>query len=240
MKHLILFVIVAISFGCYYPKIIIHGNPGKATKSLFDTCNSKECLNEVIKRDPNNVEAHWWLGTKLQAEQNYLQAINEFDIAIKLDSTYNLGYPYRDRANCKNNLGNDSGAVLDMNAAIRHNPTERYFYVDRGTYLYNLKKYDLALADFNKALEIWDNYFEARVWKAKTLVELKNYKDAIAEYKILNFSDEFINNPNNTYDIYDRGLAKFYTNDKDGACSDWTIIANRSEEAKVLLTTNCK
>lgn len=206
---------------------------------MFDTCKTKECLEEVIKKEPRNADAHWLLGQKLQSEENYMQAMQQFDIVLKLDKSYNAGYAYRDRANCKNNLRDDSGAVEDMDKAIFYNPTERYFRCSRGVYLSNLQKYDLALNDFNKALEIWSKYYEARVWKARTLVMLKRYEEALEEYKTLNFSDEFINDPGNAFHIYCQGLAKFNLNDKDGACSDWNRIKDYSEAEK-MIETNCK
>ena len=237
-RKIILLLIVFMG-ACSYPHKMYYARSGNP-KTLLDTCNSKECLTQLIKINPDNVEAHWWLGTKYQAEHNYTEAITEFNKAIELDSSYNLGFPYRDRANCKNNLSDDLGAVMDMDVAIRNNPEERYFYYDRGTYLYNLNKYDMALNDFNKALEIWSKFDEARVWKAKLLVQLKNYKEAIIEYETLNISNDFITNPNNAYDIYYRGLAYFNVNSLDKACTDWKASAPNCEEAKIKLEKYCK
>jgi len=195
---------------------------------------------EVIKNHPENVDAHWWLGTKLQAEHDYRKALEEFSACISLDSSYNLGYPYRDRANCKNNLRNDTGAVADMSSAIRLNPTERYFYLDRGAYLSNLNKKEAALEDFNKALEIWDQFAEARIEKAKVLVQMKYYKEAMTEYDKLYFSNGFAHDPNNAWDFYYRGVARYNLNDKEKACSDWAIAAVNCEDAKNEMKTKCK
>jgi tetratricopeptide (TPR) repeat protein len=205
------------------------------TVTVFDTCKTKNCLEKILKDNPKDVNAHWQLGIIYQTERNYEMAIEEFTVAIKLDPSYNLGFPYRDRANCKNNLRNDSGAVNDMTNAIMLNPTERYFYVDRGDYLNNLEKYDLALNDYNKALEIFDKHTPARFGRAKTLVILKQYKKALEDYSVLIDTSEY-----STYDFFYRGVAKFKMNDKVGACEDWQTISNICDEAKDSLSKYCK
>ncbi len=200
----------------------------------FDTCKSKECLERAIKADPKNVNAYWTLGSVYQAERNYEKALEILSIAIHLDSSYNLGFPYRDRANCKNNLLNDTGAVNDMNEAIKLNSNERYFYVDRGDYLFNLDKFDLALNDYSKAIAIFDKHTSARLGRAKTYVELKEYKKAWDDYKTLTDTSEY-----SAYDIYYRGIAKFQMNDQVNACKDWAEVANMCQEAKDSLDKHC-
>jgi tetratricopeptide (TPR) repeat protein len=200
----------------------------------FDTCKSKDCLERAIKSNPKNVGAYWTLGTVYQAEGNYEKALEILTIAINLDSAYNLGFPYRDRANCKNNLRNDTGAVNDMNEAIKLNPDERYFYVDRGDFLFNLDKFDLALNDYTKALSIFDKHTPARLGRAKTYIELKRYKEAFDDYTLLTDTSEY-----SAYDFYYRGIAKFQMNDKQNACKDWATVANVCKEAKDSINKHC-
>ena len=202
--------------------------------SEFDTCKSKDCLERAIKANQKNVGAYWTLGTVYQDERNYEQALDFLTIAIQLDPSYNLGYPFRDRANCKNNLHNDTGAINDMNAAIKLNPDERYFYVDRGDYLFNLEKFDLALSDYSKALAIFDKHTPARLGRAKTYIELKEFKKAMNDYNILTDTSEY-----STYDFYYRGIAKFQINDKINACKDWATVSNVCREAKDSLDKHC-
>ena len=200
----------------------------------FDTCRSKECLERAIKANPKNVGAYWSLGTVYQAERNYEKALEILTIAIYLDSAYNLGFPYRDRANCKNNLGNDTGAVNDMNEAIKLNQDERYFYSDRADYLYNLDKFELALNDYSKALSIFDKHTPARLGRAKTFVILKEFKKAWDDYNLLTDMSEY-----SAYDYYYRGIAKFQMKDEINACKDWAEVANVIPEAKDSLDKHC-
>jgi len=200
-----------------------------------DTCKTKDCLAKTLRIDPKNVKAHWILGTLYQREENYQNAIEELTVAVQLAPSYNLGYPYRDRANCKNNLGNDTGAVNDMNEAIKFNPTERYFYIERASYLHNLDKLELALKDYDRALEIWSEFRSARIERAKVLVELKQYKKALKDYNILKDGKDF-----SDYDFYYRGIAKYNMNETGGACKDWQSVANTCKEAKNSLEKYCK
>jgi tetratricopeptide (TPR) repeat protein len=242
MRILLIFLFTLSLSGCFFkrPLYPAHKEYSVPEKTLSDTCNTKECLIKLVSTHPQNAEAHWYLGQIYQQEQDYRQAMHEFDQCIRIDSTFNLGYPYRDRANCWNNLRNDTLAVKDMMEAIKLNPEERYFYVDRGVYLSNIEKNEAALADFSKAVEIFDKFDRARTWKARTLVKLERYEEAMTEYRILDFKEEFVLDPNNSDDIYYRGLAKFKTNDKAGACSDWTKVKANSSAAAKMLEEHCK
>lgn len=218
MRYFLIIILAYFSLAsCRYKKVV-HHHP--VTINEFDTCQSKECLLRAIDSNPGNVAAYWTLGKVYQTERNYKEALAFFTKAIHLDSAYNLGFPYRDRANCKNNLHNDTGAVNDMNEAIKLNPEERYFYVDRGDYLYNLDRFDPALRDYSKALSLFDKHTAARLGRAKTYVVLSRYKEAFDDYALLTDTSEY-----SAYDFYYRGIARFYMNDKENACKDWAMVS---------------
>lgn len=145
-------------------------------RTVYDTCRQKECLIKVIKIHPDNIDARWLLGQAYEAEHDYVAAIKEFDIVIKMDSSFNLGYALRDRASCKNNIRRDSSAITDITAAINFNPTERYFYFDRGIYFNNLQQYELALNDFNKAIELFPQFEQALEWKSMMIKIINDKK----------------------------------------------------------------
>ncbi|HYV93721.1 MAG TPA: tetratricopeptide repeat protein [Chitinophagales bacterium] len=231
MRHSLVLLTLIFLCSCKDRKVLMH-HP--ITINEFETCKSKDCLERSIKSDPKNVNAYWRLGTIYQSEKNYAKALNYLTIAIQLDPSYNLGFPYRDRANCKNNLRNDTGAVNDMNEAIKLNPDERYFYVDRGDYLYNLEKFDLALNDYSKALSIFDKHTPARFGRAKTYVQLKEYRKALQDYDTLTDTSEY-----SAYDFYYRGIARFNMNDKINGCKDWKIVSKLCPEAKDSLDKYC-
>lgn len=186
MKKIISFtlilVVLAAYYGCWPFKIARALNHrqahagGEYQKTVYDTCRQKDCLLKVVNTHPENTDAHWLLGQAYEAEHDYLSAIREFDVVIKKDSSFNLGYALRDRAGCKNNLRRDSSAIVDMTAAISFNPTERYFYLDRGIYYNNLQHYKLALGDFNKAIELFPQFTEALEWRSKMLAILNGKK----------------------------------------------------------------
>jgi tetratricopeptide (TPR) repeat protein len=149
---------------------------GARQKTVYDTCRQKDCLIEVLKAHPDNLDARWLLGQVYEAQQDYVKAIQEFDVVIKQDSSFNLGYALRDRASCKNNMRRDSSAIVDMTAAINFNPTERYFYLQRGIYFNNLQQYELALNDFNKAIDLFAQFDEALEWRSKMITILHDKK----------------------------------------------------------------
>jgi tetratricopeptide (TPR) repeat protein len=204
------------------------------TSEIVDTCNSKPCLEEELKADSNNVEVLWSLGKLFQSEYNYQKATELFSKAIQIDSFYNYGYLYRDRANCKNNLHNDTGAIKDMDRAIRLDSGNADFYIDRALYLYNVQKLNLALNDYSKALNLYNNSLDARLGRAKIYVQLNKFDQALSDYTKISESKDY-----SAYDYYYRGIARFKTNQTDSACSDWQKAAVTCTEAKDSLNKIC-
>lgn len=232
MRVFLAIIFVSLLISCK-PRKIVRYTPVQVNE--FDTCVSKDCLERAIALNPKSEKLFWRLGNVYQSERKYQQALECYSHTITANSSYNVGYPYRDRANCKNNLGNDTGALNDINRAIELNPEERYFYTDRGDYLCNLERYELALLDYSKALSIFDSHRLARLGRAKTFVKLRMYQEALNDYKVLSDTSNF-----SVYDYYFRGLARFHSRDIEGACEDWSNVAEVCTEAKDSIQKHCR
>ena len=214
MKLTLLFTLIVILFTSCLNKPRITP-PDENTQSLLDTCDTKPCLENIIKIYPSNELAHWRLGQKYQQEKEYKKALEEFTTVIELNSNFNLGYPYRDRANCRHNLGDNYGAIEDMHKAIKLNPNERYFFDSRAHYYNGIKEYELAITDYSQALEIFDRFKYARLGRARTYIRLKQYQESLNDFNKISDVSDF-----SYYDYYLRGLAKINCLDTLGACSD--------------------
>lgn len=217
----LLTILMATSCG---PRKRVQYHPPARTE--FDTCTSIECLTRLVEKTPQSAEAHDRLGMAYYSVGDKKKALNLLSNAIALDSTYKGGFTFMFRAICKNNLGNDTGAVSDMNNAIRINPEERYFYMERADFLYNLDSLDPALRDYTKALSLFDREARARLGRAKVLVCKWEYAAALGEYGRVSEGEM-----TSTEDIYFRGRARFHMKDAAGACADWTSVAGLSENA---------
>ena len=199
--------------------------------------------------------------------ENYTSAVNAYSKAInitKIQPEY-----YIRRAAALKMLGKYEDALDDLNKAIKIEPENFTLYLER-SWLYNeLEKYPLSIQDITfymelfpeedgaiyqcgqvyfsqgsylKALEMFNKclsldrskaeYFAAR---GDTYLETKTYRYALQDYGMS--LDLKANNP----DVYlNKGLARFYLNDKEGACKDWQkAVRYGSDRARELLNTHC-
>jgi tetratricopeptide (TPR) repeat protein len=199
--------------------------------------------------------------------ENFSSAVTAYSKAI--DITKTQPEYYIQRAAALKKLGKYDQAVEDLNKAIKMEPENFSLYIDR-SWLYNeLKVYKPAMEDISfylelfpgddhaiyqcgqiyfdqgsylKALEMFNKcllldqskaeYFAAR---GNTYLKTKTYKYAIRDYGMS--LDLEADNP----DVYlNKGLARFYLNDKEGACTDWQKAARYgSVQARELLNTHC-
>ena len=89
-------------------------------------------------------------------------AIVDFDKTLSLNYSQ-LGHEFAlvNRAQCKGKLGDNMGAIKDLNTLIEKNPYNSTALYNRGVNKIDLKDYRGALSDFNKAIDINGNYADA-------------------------------------------------------------------------------
>lgn len=100
------------------------------------------------------------------------------------------------------------------------------------------QKFQEAIKDFNKAIELNPNYERAYFYRGDAKANLQDYHGAIEDYnKAIKFTPRRIPV---VYHYY-RGISYFKLNEKDKACSDWVIAGEFGEqEAFKLITKYCK
>ena len=91
-------------------------------------------------------------GTEYLEQEQYNQAIVDFDEAIRLDPQYAKVYSNRGLAYI--NLGQYERAILDYDEAIRLDPQYGNAYYNRGIAYENLGQQEQADLDFAKAKEL--------------------------------------------------------------------------------------
>ncbi|MFM6787580.1 MAG: tetratricopeptide repeat protein, partial [Microcystis panniformis] len=84
--------------------------------------------------------------------------------------------------------------------AINLAPRAAWYY-NRGLLYSDLQKYDLALSDYSKAIEINPNYAEAYLNRGNLYYNQQKYELALSDY-----SKAIEINPNYAYAYYNRGI----------------------------------
>ena len=137
-------------------------------------------FDAAIRLNPNNSIPYGQRGVAYESEGNYERAIEDFDEGIKLKP--NQSELYGERGLAYSDKGNVQLALQDYATAIRMKPDAEANYVNRaGTYIYQLKDYDRALADLDIALKLAPNDAYSYSLRGEAWYMKKDYKRAIAD-----------------------------------------------------------
>ena len=148
--------------------------------------------------------------------ENYKGAIEDFDIAIELDSSQ--AGTYDNRASAKEFLGDLLGALNDYNKAIQIAPTNSEFYTHRGLLYRKMKDFDNAMKDFDKAIEIDTTFFRAYEGRADLWYATDSFVKAIAQYsKAISVNENYDATP-----YLWRGLSQCKIGDHKKAIADFS------------------
>ena len=147
-------------------------------------------LTQAIRLDPDNEERTYYSRADLfNRKGDYARAIADMSEFIRL-SLAHLSEPrfsepgrealrkgmtgmvvsgYSLRAVYRLNMGDKENVLADCNEAIRQWPDNAEAYSGRGRIYYWQKQYDLAIQDFDKALQLDPSEWMARSTKALAL-----------------------------------------------------------------------
>ena len=113
-------------------------------------------------------------------------------------------------------LGNTTKAMEDLSASIRYDPGDAQPYSNRGIVYCMNGKFDSAIADFNTAIHIKNNYYEAIINRAIAYAQSKKPLLALDDFS------KCIELDPNKYDTYlNRGSCYIQINQPDKALSDF-------------------
>ena len=163
-------------------------------REQFDTLTSTS--------KPTNATEHIERGRQLLWSKRTQEAIGEFTVAIKLNSSDASAYINRGYA--WNELKEYGKAIDDCSKAIELDPSRAAAYNNRGAAWDDLKEYRKAIDDYSKAIELdpsFANPYNNRgyAWKG-----LKEYDKAITDYtKAIELNSSYIAAYRNRAAAYD-------------------------------------
>ncbi len=130
---------------------------------------------------PFDVELNYILALRY-AEAKNSRVLSLCDSLIKADTEGRHAEPYYYKGIYYSNLNDKAKALSAFDEAIKH---DYYFldgYIEKGSLLYDMKKYEEALAVFNLALTISPSFPDAYYWIAKCQEALGKKEEAKVNY----------------------------------------------------------
>jgi tetratricopeptide (TPR) repeat protein len=127
--------------------------------------------------------------------------------------------------------GNYTGAIKDLDEAIKANNQSAGAYQKRALAKRKIGNLQGAVADYTSAIRLNSNLADAYLGRAQTKIKVGEYESAIADYNtVLQYKP---NHPKLTEVIYNRGLAKLKLKNYAEALTDFqTVLKNKPEHIK--------
>lgn len=156
--------------------------PSNTVKTLIASTVSTVPIRVWQNRDRIQTSTYYELGkTELEKEQ-YQEAINYFDISIKLNPKDVNAY-YR-RGIAKFELDMYQEAIADYDQAIQLNPEIIYIRLERALAKYDYQDYKGAIDDFDKVIELYPKLADAYYIRAKAKDAMGQKEDAKADFEM--------------------------------------------------------
>jgi tetratricopeptide (TPR) repeat protein len=109
----------------------------------------------------------YWAGVRQTQATNYAAAVSNYTQAIQMftqehdESNRTNARAYSNRGFVRDKLGDHSGALIDVDEAIRLDPTSSPIYYNRGSMRFSQNDCAGALADFNQAVNLDPKFIPA-------------------------------------------------------------------------------
>ncbi|MDH5631580.1 MAG: winged helix-turn-helix domain-containing tetratricopeptide repeat protein [Gammaproteobacteria bacterium] len=138
---------------------------------------ANEYANKAVALDSTISQVYWALGVTQVYSRDYAEALKTAHKALELNPNYADSYGLL--ATVLNYSGKPEQALDAMAHAMRLNPRYPSIYqLMRGEMFFNAHRYDKAIDDFRRALEINPEAQEGRLWLAAALAYANETDDA--------------------------------------------------------------
>jgi tetratricopeptide (TPR) repeat protein len=167
-----------------YARINRITDPAQYIRSQFDSAMIE--YTNAITLDSSNVDALSDRGVLRYIHNDYAGAIKDYSLAIKINPSW--ADAYCKRGSVYKAMGKNHEAIDDYTSAIKldsssygFNGTLRFAnaYFGRANLYYKLRKYDLAIRDFDSTIILSPNHSLAMLNRAIALYDSKRYKEAL-------------------------------------------------------------
>ena len=147
-----------------------------------DLSKAEKIYNQILNKDPKNFDALQLKATLLYQNKKYEEALNFYNVAIKIND--NFAPLHKNHGNTLKKLNRLDDALISYKKAIQLQPTVAELYNNIGKIFKELKRFDDALFYYNKAIELKSGYTEAFFNRGAVLKELKYFNEALKNYNV--------------------------------------------------------
>ncbi|MCB2194783.1 MAG: tetratricopeptide repeat protein [Bacteroidetes bacterium] len=223
MKHLLLILsfIVTLNFTGHAQADV--GSITGIAEDLVKLKRFEEALekyNEALDYLPSYAPAIDGKANLLIMLEDYKAAGKLIDDAIKKNSDYPHFYLTRGKILIHKDKYEDAiddlNRALDLSKGSNDKLLENKIYVNRGAAYQKLLKYDAALSDYSKAIQLNDNNPNVFLYRGYLFYKTNEYEEALRDFNIVIEID-----PENPFAYYNRGMIHLKQVKDAEACDDF-------------------
>ncbi len=155
-------------------------NRALALQEMKNNAGARNAFDDLISKHPNFEKAY--VGrAKLSLEENdTASALKDVNRALEIDKYTINAYLIRTEI-AANNEHNYQKALDDLNEAIKLNPHNAGFYINRAYLKYNMDDYYGAMSDYDYALQLDPYNYVGYYNRALLRAEVHDYNKAVAD-----------------------------------------------------------
>ena len=131
---------------------------GRNVLSMEDYMLAIQYFNQAVKAKPYLADPYFFRAIAKLSLDDYQGAENDCSLAIERNKFKTEAYKVRGFA--RQNMGQDSLAIIDYNIGLAHNPTDKYFLFYKAVAQTDLKKFESADSTFTTLLRQYPNFEE--------------------------------------------------------------------------------
>ncbi len=174
---------------------------------------AKEYIDKSLKLNPSYVDAYILKGDLFSSLTYFDKALLQYRRASILNP--NDAQLYYNMGNCFIRLGSEKNAIIEWTKAIKEDDQYILAYAGRASLFQKDKKYKQAIKDYNRIFSINKYFYPAYKSRGVAYLELGEYQKAINDF------NSFLEyEPNDSYVIFKRGMAKLSDNEIYNGCVD--------------------
>jgi TolB-like protein/Tfp pilus assembly protein PilF len=154
--------------------------PANPLPRLEANPKAKAAAHRALELDDTLAEAHTCLAYTSMLDYDWPVAEKEFRLALKLNPNYATAHQWY--AEYLAAIGRPDNAIAEVKQAERLDPLSSVIVWNVGRILYYARKYDAAVEQFGKVLELDPHDEAAHVYIALTAEQQGNYDKAVEEW----------------------------------------------------------
>jgi tetratricopeptide (TPR) repeat protein len=182
-----------------------------------DSASAKIDFQKTLTLNPESSLAKHNLAILTSSSNNSIEKEKLLTDAIESNP---LPYSYAERGSLRMKTGNLSGALADYSEAIRLDPTEVDYWLNRGIVKEQSNDVKGAITDYKKVLELKPDYERGWLNHGNASLKLNRLPDAIEDYTVaITYYPEY------GLAFYNRALTYHRMGKKELACKDLTSAA---------------